>query len=242
MLNDSEKSRLISGLTMEIQGSLVDIEDLCLSFEYLPPSKTYGFQSIPLVLGGGSISVTNFNVHDYYEKMIDFYFEAGIKRQMRAFKEGFNRVFPISKLSAFDPHELLLMLNGEGPKWTREELLANLEPKLGYDKSSRVFLELIDVLVEMSGRERKAFLQFVTGSSCLPAGGIKNLHPRLTVVKRVLDSNASNLNSSGQKNVDLSLVSCSTCTHYLKLPEYSSKEILREHLLMSICEKGFYLN
>lgn len=48
------------------------------------------------------------------------------------------------------------------------------------------FLRLVEVLVEMSLRERKAFLQFATGCSSLPPGGLANLHPRLTVVRKVL--------------------------------------------------------
>lgn len=47
------------------------------------------------------------------------------------------------------------------------------------------FLRLVEVLVEMSVRERKAFLQFATGCSSLPPGGLANLHPRLTVVRKV---------------------------------------------------------
>jgi len=37
----------------------------------------------------------------------------------------------------------------------------------------------------MSSDERKAFLQFTTGCSTLPPGGLANLHPRLTVVRKV---------------------------------------------------------
>lgn len=47
------------------------------------------------------------------------------------------------------------------------------------------FLRLVDVLVEMEPSERKAFLQFATGCSSLPPGGLANLHPRLTVVRKV---------------------------------------------------------
>lgn len=47
------------------------------------------------------------------------------------------------------------------------------------------FLRLVDVLVEMEPIERKAFLQFATGCSSLPPGGLANLHPRLTVVRKV---------------------------------------------------------
>ena len=52
------------------------------------------------------------------------------------------------------------------------------EPKLGYSKESPGFLRFVNVLVEMTGTERKAFLQFTTGCSSLPPGGLANLHPR----------------------------------------------------------------
>lgn len=37
----------------------------------------------------------------------------------------------------------------------------------------------------MNGDERKAFLQFATGCSSLPPGGLANLNPRLTIVRKV---------------------------------------------------------
>ncbi|XP_063893453.1 E3 ubiquitin-protein ligase Ufd4 isoform X5 [Helicoverpa armigera] len=126
--------------------------------------------------------------------------------------------------------ELRLLLCGErGPVWTRDHLLQYTEPKLGYTRDSPGFLRLVDVLVEMSLRERKAFLQFATGCSSLPPGGLANLHPRLTVVRKV---------DAG----DGSYPSVNTCVHYLKLPEYSCKEVLRERLLAATNERGFHLN
>jgi len=91
------------------------------------------------------------------------------------------------------------------------------------------FQRFVNVLVEMSGDERKAFLQFTTGCSSLPPGGLANLHPRLTVVRKV-DGN------------DSSYPSVNTCVHYLKMPDYSTEEILRERLLAATTEKGFHLN
>ncbi|KAK3776689.1 hypothetical protein RRG08_045513, partial [Elysia crispata] len=41
---------------------------------------------------------------------------------------------------------------------------------------------------------------------------------------------------------DGSYPSVNTCVHYLKLPEYSSEDILRERLLAATREKGFHLN
>ena len=57
------------------------------------------------------------------------------------------------------------------------------------------FLRFVRVLCGMSSDERKAFLQFTTGCSTLPPGGLANLHPRLTVVRKVqtLASGESNL-------------------------------------------------
>lgn len=48
------------------------------------------------------------------------------------------------------------------------------------------FLRFVRVLCGMSSDERKAFLQFTTGCSTLPPGGLANLHPRLTIVRKVV--------------------------------------------------------
>ena len=52
-------------------------------------------------------------------------------------------------------------------------------------RESPAFLRLVNVLVGLTGEQRKAFLQFTTGSSTLPPGGLANLYPRLTVVRKV---------------------------------------------------------
>ena len=69
----------------------------------------------------------------------------------------------------------------------------------------------------------------MTGCSSLPPGGLANLHPRLTVVRK--ESSSANLYPS-----------VNTCVHYLKLPEYPSEELLRDRLLDATREKGFHLN
>lgn len=91
------------------------------------------------------------------------------------------------------------------------------------------FQNFVNVLVKMDGKERKSFLQFATGCSSLPPGGLANLHPRLTVVRKV-------------DATDGSYPSVNTCAHYLKLPDYSSEEIMKERLLAATREKGFHLN
>lgn len=44
-------------------------------------------------------------------------------------------MFPLSKLACFSPEELLLMLCGDQvPSWTRDDLIAFTEPKLGFTR------------------------------------------------------------------------------------------------------------
>ena len=94
---------------------------------------------------------------------------------------------------------------------------------------SETFHMFADVLEKMNGDQRKAFLRFTTGCSSLPPGGLSNLQPRLTVVRKVdCDDNA--------------YPSVNTCLHYLKLPQYSSREVLKQRLLDATLQTGFYLN
>ena len=56
------------------------------------------------------------------------------------FSDGFNRVFPMSQLLSFAPTELKLLLCGEQhPKWTREDVLAHTEPKLGFNRDRLLY-------------------------------------------------------------------------------------------------------
>jgi len=82
----------------------------------------------------------------------------------------------------------------------------------------------------MNPMERKSFLQFATGCSSLPPGGLANMHPRLTVVRKVDGGGPG------------SYPSVNTCVHYLKLPEYPDEQTLRDRLLAATLEEGFHLN
>ncbi len=59
--------------------------------------------------------------------------------------------------------------------------------------------------------------------------GLANLRPRLAVARKV-------------EADDNSYPSVNTCYHYLKLPDYSSEEILKLRLMTACKERGFYFN
>ncbi|KAL6425301.1 hypothetical protein ACFW04_009489 [Cataglyphis niger] len=211
-------------------GTSVAIEDLTLTMTYSPSSKVFQHDHVELVKGGSDIAVTIENAKEYTNLTINYCLNQGIYRQLEAFKSGFSKVFPMEKLHVFSPEEMRAMLCGEqNPQWTREDLLNYTEPKLGYTKESPGFQRFVNVLLSLTGSERKAFLQFATGCSALPPGGLCNLHPRLTVVRKV------DAGSGGYPSVN-------TCVHYLKLPEYPTEDILKERLLAATRERGFHLN
>ncbi|XP_068632880.1 E3 ubiquitin-protein ligase Ufd4 isoform X2 [Battus philenor] len=225
-LDESERQRRVQEIAIE--GATFD--QLALTMTHVASHSDPAVAVQPLCDGGEHIEVGPWNARAYAEASARWAVRGGVQRQARAFRAGFSEVFPPRRLRAFSPAELRLLLCGErGPDWTRDHLLQYTEPKLGYTRDSPGFLRLVEVLVEMSVRERKAFLQFATGCSSLPPGGLANLHPRLTVVRKV---------DAG----DGSYPSVNTCVHYLKLPEYSCKEVLRERLLAATNERGFHLN
>uniref|UniRef100_F6QKD9 E3 ubiquitin-protein ligase n=1 Tax=Xenopus tropicalis TaxID=8364 RepID=F6QKD9_XENTR len=232
-LSEDEKNTQLQELMLKNpsgSGPPVSIEDLGLNFQFCPSSRVYGFSAVDLRPNGEDEMVTIDNAEEYVDLMFDFCMQTGVQKQMEAFRSGFNKVFPMEKLGSFSPEEVQMILCGnQSPSWSAEDIINYTEPKLGYTRESPGFLRFVRVLCGMSSDERKAFLQFTTGCSTLPPGGLANLHPRLTVVRKV-------------DATDASYPSVNTCVHYLKLPEYSSEEIMRDRLLAATMEKGFHLN
>ncbi|XP_063927928.1 E3 ubiquitin-protein ligase HECTD1 isoform X6 [Zophobas morio] len=229
-LSMEAKTHQIQNMCLNHASGPVLLEDLALTFTYSPSSSAFGFSAVELVGNGADIEVNIENIEEYAELTTAFCLDKGIARQLDAFHKGFCTVFPMEKLAAFSPEEMRIMLCGDqNPQWTREDLINYTEPKLGYTKDSPGFLRFVNVLVDMSPEERKAFLQFTTGCSSLPPGGLANLYPRLTIVRKV---------DAGEG----SYPSVNTCVHYLKLPDYPTEEILRQRLLAATKEKGFHLN
>jgi len=171
-LSEEAKNDLIRELTVTVGGHEVRLEDLALTFEHATSSaRVFGYDSVELIPGGACVAVTVDNVEDYVDRTVDFILNKGIRRQMESLRAGFNLVFPLDKLNPFNPEEVRAMLCGDQcPVFTREEVLRYTEPKLGYTKDSPGFLRFVNVLLGLSGPERKAFLQFTTGCSSLPPG------------------------------------------------------------------------
>eukprot|EP00036_Acanthoecidae_sp_10tr_P012628 CAMPEP_0206295484 /NCGR_PEP_ID=MMETSP0106_2-20121207/5189_1 /ASSEMBLY_ACC=CAM_ASM_000206 /TAXON_ID=81532 /ORGANISM="Acanthoeca-like sp., Strain 10tr" /LENGTH=2416 /DNA_ID=CAMNT_0053726137 /DNA_START=1 /DNA_END=7251 /DNA_ORIENTATION=- len=233
---DAERDSLLSqlGLPYGPDGTSVPLDALDIYFVFSPASTVHGFAEHELKPGGSDILLTLENIDEYIELFGRFVLHTGIKAQVEGFREGFCEVFPIDKLAIFTPAEVLRILCGEQvPDWDMDSLSAYTEPKYGFDKDSLTYINFLEVLNEFDAVERKKFLNFSTGCPTLPPGGLANLHPRLTVVRKTPEDGSS---------VDGIYPSVNTCHHYVKVPEYSTKSKLRTMLLEATSSKGFYLN
>jgi E3 ubiquitin-protein ligase TRIP12 len=152
----------------------------------------------------------------------------GVSKQFEAFREGFETVFPLSQLSVFYPEELeKLFCGNNNDQWDSKMLSDCCHPDHGYNHESRVIKFLYEVLSSYSAEEQRKFLQFVTGSPRLPVGGFKSLSPPLTIVRKTFEPDDT---------PDNYLPSVMTCVNYLKLPDYSTIEALREKLRVAASE------
>jgi E3 ubiquitin-protein ligase TRIP12 len=212
-----EKEQKLRELT--IKGASID--DLMLDFT-LP-----GYPSIELMKGGTDVSVSMDNVQDYIDRVLQMSLGQGVRRQMEAFQVGFSQVFSYSSLKAFTPNELVMLFGRVEEDWTIETLMDSVKADHGFNMDSKSVKNLLQTMSELSQEQRRDFLQFVTGSPKLPIGGFKSLTPMFTVVCKP---------SEPPYTSDDYLPSVMTCVNYLKLPDYSNQEILKDRLGWAIKE------
>ncbi|KAF4946623.1 hypothetical protein FSARC_14150 [Fusarium sarcochroum] len=199
----------------------VRIDDLCLDFT-LP-----GYPNIELEDNGSQKRVTIDNVDTYLEKVIDMTLGSGVRRQVDAFRAGFSQVFPYSALSAFTPDELVTLFGRVDEDWSLETLLDSIKADHGFNMDSKTVKNLLHTMSSFDASERRDFLQFTTGSPKLPIGGFKTLTPMFTVVCKP---------SEHPYTSDDYLPSVMTCVNYLKLPDYSTIEVMRKQLFTAVKE------
>ncbi|GAB6020162.1 Ubiquitin-protein ligase [Chamberlinius hualienensis] len=217
-LSPSSLKSALESLTMDG----CPIESMQLDFT-LP-----GYSSIELIKGGKNMTVTIHNLELYLKLVLYWTLVEGVSRQMEMYKESFESVFPLTNLQMFYPEELEMLFCGSSTEsWDTKVLVECCRIDHGYTHESRVIKCLFKILSSYKQDEQRQFLHFVTGSPRLPVGGFKSLSPPLTIVRKTLETN---------ENADDFLPSVMTCVNYLKLPEYSSIEIMRQKLRVAAQE------
>jgi len=179
-------------------------------------------------------------LEEYIGLVVAFTLSSGIEPFLRAVREAFEALTPLSGLEIWTADEAPGLFAGtslnQDHLWTTEALSTAFHAAHGYTTSSPQFRHLVKLASELGQEERRAFLKFLTGSATLPEGGFEGLRPPLTVVRKE--------RPSPPLTPDDFLPSVMTCAHYLKLPEYSSFEALEKQvkLAMSDGQSGFLLS
>nr|CAD7427678.1 unnamed protein product [Timema monikensis] len=170
------------------------VSDLGLDFT-LP-----GHVGVELRRGGRDLPLTVHNIEQYTKLVSHWFLLEGVARQMEAFREGFESVFPLAQLQMFHPEELELVFCGgisSAAGWDVKSLLECCRLDHGYTADSRAIRFLFEILSLYGRDEQRQFVQFT-------------LEPNM--------------------NPDDFLPSVMTCVNYLKLPDYTSLDVMRAKL------------
>lgn len=210
-------------LTRSSEGSVADV--FCLSFSV--DSDFFGETvSHDLIPNGSNIPVTEDNRQQYVDMYTRFILKDSVLCQILAFVEGFRL---IANMEGFLQHvncyELERIVCGD-PNMKIEDLQKVSKYEGGYAADTQIVQWFWDIVNEMDIKEQRLLLLFSTGTDRIPVGGVQNLE---FVIQRASDDSDQ-------------LPTSHTCFNVLLLPEYSSKEKLKEKLLTAIrnCE-GFGL-
>lgn len=204
-LNESELSSL--DLTFEI--SIEDVFGKVLNRELIPKGRFV------------KVNVSNRDL--YIEKYAKFHLMDAIKDQVDAFLKGFCTVTSGNALNLFAPEEIQLLLCGSEEGKLDLDILRSITKYVGWKtgsegKHSDQVNWLWDYLNQLSYKQQKKFLSFVTGSDRIPATGIQNLN--FTIKRAGSDCER--------------LPSAHTCFNELELYSYSTKQKLYNKLTMAI--------
>lgn len=163
------------------------------------------------------------------------------QRARAPFIEGFDSVFRYPHCDAqhgirgfeglaalFTDDELPGVFAGNPVLFTPDNI-DDLEVGFGYESDSPPIAMLKTVLLEMSLEQQRAFLMFTTSTKFLPLGGLKAIHPRLSIEKLEMPGAEPNC----------TYPSVIVCTHTLRIPPYSDVGTLRSMLIDALVSMRF---
>lgn len=226
--------RSLHDVDPELSASMTRLQDmdrealgsLCVDFT-LP-----GNPHIELRPGGADMTLSGDNLDDYVDRVAEVTLVTAVAPQVQAFRSAFNELLSLEACSIWSEMELASIIAGASIRddtfWTLEHLGAHIKAQHGYCADSRCFRDLLGAMAEFKPEDRRRFLTFVTGAPSLPIAGFAGLKPPLTVVKKEAPP--------PPLTTDQFMPSVMTCANYLKLPEYSAAEILRQKLELAMSE------
>jgi ubiquitin-protein ligase E3 C len=202
-------------------------------------------RTIELVPEGRNKVVTKQNVIQYVHLVAHQRLNVEGSLQTRAFLRGFRDLVPAAWVRLFSSYELQKLISGDDS--VRGMDVASLQQAMqyggGYHPSQPVIQWFWEILDELTPDQQHKFLKFMTSCSRQPLLGFSSLEPAPCLQQVRLpealyaDNNAENVAKRTP------LPTSSTCMNLLKLPNYRSKELMRQKLVAAIeAGAGFELS
>ncbi|RLN88158.1 hypothetical protein BBJ28_00009067 [Nothophytophthora sp. Chile5] len=212
-------------------------EDLSLDFTVQHQREDGTIVTVELKPGGKDLPVTDANKEEYLTLLLKHKMFGGVREQLEALLRGLYDVLPRSLLAVFDYQELELLLCGvplidvadwEAHTDVRFQRISHDQRKPA-TTDRRVVQWFWEAVRAFSQEERARLLQFVTGTSRVPAEGFKALLSHDGRVRRF----GIQLVSIGAPPAGL-YPKAHTCFNRLDLPVYGSREELVTYLTLVI--------
>ncbi|KAJ8399606.1 hypothetical protein AAFF_G00410170 [Aldrovandia affinis] len=207
---------------LEYKGSVK--EDMMITFQISQTDLFGNPITYDLRENGEKIPVTNDNRKEFVSQYAEYMLNKSVEKQFKAFRRGFHMVTSESPLKyLFRPEEIELLICGSR-NLDFQALEETTEYDGGYNRDSRIIKDFWETVHSFAEEQKRLFLQFSTGTDRAPVGGLGKL--KMIIAKNGPDTDR--------------LPTSHTCFNVLLLPEYTTKEKLRERLLKAITyAKGF---
>lgn len=225
----------------------VDISKVALDNEHWTPWKTLDWsRECPNHEYG---PVTNANKHRFVSTWLHWLTKS-VDPQITAFAKGFHAVLPLSILQAVSAQALKALVEGE--EHIDSQLLKRTVPMNGFEDNKMYVDQFWSVVHAYRQEELRRLLKFVTANSRLPVGmtggtGGSGVCP-FEVESGGFDDAVSISSSCANHRilviwpctrtdhllVPQRLPTASTCSRTLRLPRYSSTDLLRQRLQVAL--------
>ncbi|KAL9183969.1 hypothetical protein ACHAXT_002055 [Thalassiosira profunda] len=218
----------------EYYNSLKGLKDMGADVEYVGVDftvmeETLGVkQSVELVPGGEEMDVTEDNLPEYIEACLKYRLLGRYEAQLNELLLGFFDVIPEPLLTIFDFQELELLMCGL-PEIDMENWMEHTEYSGDYDREGpnhEVCIWFWEVVAEYDQEMKARLLQFVTGTSGVPAKGFSSLQGN--------DGNVRKFTIHGVTLETCVYPRSHTCFNRIDLPLYETRDELEEKLKIAI--------
>ncbi|KAJ1338336.1 ubiquitin-protein ligase E3 A [Microdochium nivale] len=185
------------------------------------PQFTIGHDAVPLNADNPADApmVTGDNRQAYVDDYVRYLTDVSVQPQYEAFARGFRTCLHPKSLTLLTPS--LLQSIVEGTQEIDVSELRRAARYVGWDASHRTVRDFWSIVKKFDERMRRKLLEFVTASDRVPVGGVGN-------IQFIIQKNGEEEGDGGH------LPTAYTCYGTLLLPEYPSRDALKERLSMAL--------